>query len=124
MARFLIDESLPRIIGRRLTVAGHDVLDVRDAGLRGATDTVIANRAAGDLRIVVAGDADFANALRFPPGSHPGMVVLRLPSSWSPFERADRLIAALDSTVLVGMANAIVIIEPSRVRILSAPSAP
>jgi len=30
--------------------------------------------------MVVAGDVDFANTLRFPPGSHPGILVLRLPN--------------------------------------------
>jgi len=100
------------------------VLDARDVGLRGATDIAIATRAAADSRIVVAGDADFANALRFPPGSHPGMIVLRLPSAWAPAERADRLIAALEPEVLAATIGAIVIIEPSRVRILSSPASP
>jgi hypothetical protein len=49
-------------------------------------------------RIIVEGDTDFANALRFPPGTHSGIVVLRLPNDWRPPDRAERLITSLDAT--------------------------
>jgi predicted nuclease of predicted toxin-antitoxin system len=122
MARFLVDESLPRAVTRALSAAGHDATDVRDVGLRGATDATIAATAKSESRIVVAGDTDFANALRFPPGSHPGIVVLRLPNAWTPAERAERLTSVLDTGVLAALAGAIVIVEPTRVRVLSVPS--
>lgn len=61
MARFLIDESLPRAVGRALVAAGHDVIDARDVGLRGAPDDEVMARAIADARTVVAGDTDFAN---------------------------------------------------------------
>jgi len=38
MARFLIDEALPRSIARELRAAGHEADDVRDIGLRGQRD--------------------------------------------------------------------------------------
>ena len=79
MAAFLVDESLPRAVTRALVAAGHDVADVRDIGLRGAPDDAIAVHARATHQIVVSGDLDFSNALRFPPGSHPGIVVARLP---------------------------------------------
>ena len=116
MARFLVDESLPRAVTRTLASMGHDTVDVRDAGLRGATDDAIARTASVEGRIVVAGDTDFANALRFPPGTHPGIIVLRLPNAWTSRERAERLTAALDPTLVEELSGAIVIIEPSRVR--------
>lgn len=78
---FLIDESLPRAVTRALVAAGHDVADVRDVGLRGASDDAIAARARETSSIVVSGDLDFSNALRFPPGTHPGIVVARLPDA-------------------------------------------
>lgn len=68
-------------------------------GLRGAPDSAIAATANVESRIVVAGDADFVNALRFAPGSHPGIIVLRLPNDWTPAERADRLMAVLNAGV-------------------------
>ena len=121
MTRFLVDESLPRAVTRALASAGHDTVDVRDAELRGATDAAIARTATAEGRVVVAGDIDFANALRFPPGTHPGIIVLRLPNGWSPRERAERLLAALDPTLLRALSGAIIIIEPNRVRMVAPP---
>jgi predicted nuclease of predicted toxin-antitoxin system len=123
MVTFLVDESLPRAVTRALTSGGYDTVDVRDAGLSGATDAEVARTASAEGRIVVAGDTDFANALRFPPGTHPGIIVLRLPNAWTPRERAERLVAALDSTLVGELSGAIVIIEPSRVRMI-APNPP
>jgi len=39
-AAVLIDESLPRAVGRVLAAAGHDVIDARDVGLRGVPMTM------------------------------------------------------------------------------------
>ena len=120
MASFLIDESLPRAVGRALVAAGHDVVDVRDIGLRGADDDAVMARAIAEHRIVVAGDVDFANTLRFPPGSHSGIFVLRLPMEWSPLERAARAVAALDESLSYAVAGGLVIVDPARVRVLPA----
>jgi predicted nuclease of predicted toxin-antitoxin system len=87
---FLVDESLPRAVTRALVAAGHDVVDVRDVGLRGASDDAIAARARATSSIVVSGDLDFSNALRFPPGTHPGIVVTRLPDAIAPADMAAR----------------------------------
>jgi predicted nuclease of predicted toxin-antitoxin system len=116
LARFLIDESLPRAVTRVLASAGHEALDARDAGLRGQPDDEVAGRAAAEGRIVVTADLDFSNALRFPPGTHPGIVVARLPADWSPDVLANRIVTAVADAGprLVG---AIAIIEASRVRL-------
>jgi predicted nuclease of predicted toxin-antitoxin system len=122
VARFLVDESLPRSVTTVLVAAGHDAVDARDSGLRGASDATVHTRAVTEARIVVSGDTDFANALRFPPGSHPGIIVLRIPNEWTPSERARRLAIVLDDDLLAVLAGAIVIVEPARVRVLARPA--
>jgi predicted nuclease of predicted toxin-antitoxin system len=121
VARFLVDESLPRAVSRTLAAAGHDVVDARDIGLRGADDDAVLARAIAEHRVLVAGDVDFANALRFPPGSHGGIFVLRLPMEWSPDERAARVVAVLDESLSYAVARGLVIVDPTRVRVLPAP---
>ena len=116
MAAFLVDESLPRAVTRALGSPGHDVADVRDIFLRGAPDDAIAAHARAANRVVVSGDLDFANALRFPPGSHPGIVVARLPDVLSPDEMATLIIAAI-ATLGGCMDGAITIVDPARVRV-------
>lgn len=119
MAAFLVDESLPRAVTRALVAAGHDVVDVRDVGLRGATDDAIAARARETSSIVVSGDLDFSNALRFPPGTHPGIIVARLPDVISPADMAARIVAAI-AAVAADLRGAITIVEPTRIRVFGA----
>lgn len=118
MARFLIDESLPRAVGRVLVAAGHDVIDARDVGLRGAPDDDVMARAISEARTVVAGDTDFANTLRFPPGSHAGIVVLRLPNEWDPATRATRAAQAISEALQSGITGVLIIVDPARIRVL------
>jgi predicted nuclease of predicted toxin-antitoxin system len=56
MARFLVDEDLPRSTTSELVAAGHDAVDVRDCGLRGAPDEKVHERAIADARALVTGD--------------------------------------------------------------------
>lgn len=118
MAAFLVDESLPRIVTRELLAAGHDATDVRDVGLRGAPDDQVFARARSEKRIVISGDVDFANTLRFPPGSHAGIVVLRLPNDWPPAARSQRALLAIADVLPELAAGALVIVDPKRVRLL------
>jgi predicted nuclease of predicted toxin-antitoxin system len=111
---FLVDESLPRAVTRALVAAGHDVVDVRDVGLRGASDDAIAARARETSSIVVSGDLDFSNALRFPPGTHPGIVVARLPDTIASADVAARIVVAI-AAVGADLKGAITIVEATRV---------
>lgn len=114
--RFLIDESLPRAVSRVLAAAGHDAADVRDVGLRGAPDEAIAAHAKTDARIVVSADLDFSNALRFPPGTHPGILVARLPDTPAPDAIAARILEAITEAE-TALDGAITVVELTRVRI-------
>lgn len=117
LARFLVDECLPRSVALALTAAGYDAEDARDVGLRGKSDELVHERALAHDRILLTADLDFANALRFPPGSHPGIVVLRVPEEWRPAERTARLVAGLAEAGWEQMRGAIVIVEPARTRL-------
>jgi predicted nuclease of predicted toxin-antitoxin system len=103
-------------VTRALVAAGHDVVDVRDVGLRSASDDAIAARARETSSIVVSGDLDFSNALRFPPGKHPGIIVARLPDTIPPAEMAARIVAAI-AAAGADLKGAITIVEATRVRV-------
>lgn len=119
MVRFLVDESLPRVVTRALAARGHDVVDARDVGLRGRSDAEVQARAVAEDRVVVAADLDFANALRFPPGTHPGVLVLRVPDEWGANRRAERLLAGLSEIDAERLRGSIAVVEPGRIRIFS-----
>src|SRR5512143_4158740 len=80
MAKFLVDEDLPRSLARELRQAGIDAMDARDAGLRGRRDQDVLYFAVSENRAVLTADLGFANLLAFPPSSHHGMVVARFPN--------------------------------------------
>jgi predicted nuclease of predicted toxin-antitoxin system len=119
---FLVDESLPRAVTRALLAEGHDALDARDVGLRGATDDVVFAHALHAARILISGDVDFANTLRFPPGSHAGIIVLRLPNGWSPAARALRAVNIIAEVLQYLAEGALVIVDASRIRVLQSPA--
>jgi predicted nuclease of predicted toxin-antitoxin system len=120
LGAFLVDESLPRSVTRLLTERGHDVHDVRDIGLRGAADGRIAAHAVSEGRILVTADLDFSNALRFPPGTHPGIVVVRVPVDWGVKMLAERAVAAIEEAGAERLRGTIAIVEASRARIFGA----
>jgi predicted nuclease of predicted toxin-antitoxin system len=65
--KFLIDEDLPRSLGLLLMNNGHDAIDVRDIGLRGAKDAEIAEYARQNQFCILTGDYDFSDVRNYPP---------------------------------------------------------
>jgi predicted nuclease of predicted toxin-antitoxin system len=78
MARFLVDEDLPRSLAPFLTAAGLFAEDVRDRGLRGQPDDDVFRDAVAHGFAVLSGDLGFGNLMRFPLATHHGIVVARL----------------------------------------------
>lgn len=74
-----LDENLGQRLRSLLTERGHDVDTVVDEGLVGADDEAVAAAASQMSRMLVTVDLDFSDIARFPPGSHPGIVVIRVP---------------------------------------------
>jgi predicted nuclease of predicted toxin-antitoxin system len=65
--RFLVDEDLPRSLNDLIRSFGHESVDVRTTGLRGARDHLIASYAREEGRCLVTGDLDFADIRNYPP---------------------------------------------------------
>lgn len=80
MARFLVDEDLPRSLARVLADLGREASDVRDVGLRSQPDEAVMEYAVREGLTVVTGDLGFGNEVRFPPDHHRGVIVARLPN--------------------------------------------
>jgi predicted nuclease of predicted toxin-antitoxin system len=114
---FLIDEDLPRSLAGALRGHGFDAVDVRDVGLRAASDTLVFNRAVGEQRVLLSGDLGFGNIRRFPLGSHSGIGVVRYPNEASPQTVIAAVIDAVDNVDEARLRGALMIIEPGRVRV-------
>lgn len=117
MWSFLVDEDLPRSTAVALRQAGHAAEDVRDVGLRGRSDADVFAQAQTTGAILVTADLGFANLLRFPLGTHAGLIVVRVPNELSSRQLNQTLLGALQDLAGEDLSGSLVIIETGRIRI-------
>lgn len=72
-----LDENLGRTHVTLLQQSGYTADRVYDEGLSGAADEVVWQRVCTEERFFVTLDLDFSDVRRFPPGTHPGILLLR-----------------------------------------------
>lgn len=117
MLKFLIDEDMPRSITKVLKTKGINAIDVRDCGLRGESDNEIFRFAQEEKAIILTGDLGFGNHLRFPVGSHAGIVIVHFPNEVSSSELNKQIIKALGDLDEVDLKGNLIILEPGKIRI-------
>jgi predicted nuclease of predicted toxin-antitoxin system len=90
-----LDENLPDRLVSALAALGHAVDTVPDEGLAGFDDSHVWAAAQADGRFLITQDLDFADVRRFVPGSHHGVLILRLrtPGASALFERVTQVFA-------------------------------
>ena len=88
--------------------------DVRDLGMRYAADREIIEYAQENGSVVITRDLDFGGVLQYP--NHPGAIILRLPSEYTPKEINDLLREFLSSVKEQILKEAIMIVEIGRYR--------
>ncbi|MBK7642879.1 MAG: DUF5615 family PIN-like protein [Planctomycetes bacterium] len=76
--QFKLDENLPTELARSLARQGHDALTVRDQGLAGSEDSVLADVIRKEHRILATLDRDFCDIRRYPPAEFAGILVFRV----------------------------------------------
>lgn len=75
-----LDENLPLRLAAVLKNLGHDVHTTFDEGLIGHSDREIWETAQTESRFLITQDLDFSDVRRFAPGSHCGILLVRLHS--------------------------------------------
>jgi len=73
-----LDECVPTAAARSLLLMGHDVHTVREEGLNGSPDDAVWKAAQLERRFLITTDLDFSNVRQYRPGSHAGVLLLRL----------------------------------------------
>jgi predicted nuclease of predicted toxin-antitoxin system len=76
--RVKLDENVPRSVLALLVAAGHDADTVVGEGLTGSVDSVVVQAAADAGRLLITLDRGLGDVRRYPPGSHSGILVLRV----------------------------------------------
>ena len=115
--KFLIDEDLPRSTGELLKNIGYEFTDVRDVGLRGASDSEIAAYAQKQNLCIITGDTGFSDIRNYPPKEYSGIIVLHIPRDSTAKNILDLLGGALkQESFLNKLSGKLAIVEPGRIR--------
>ena len=78
--RIKLDENLPLQLEPVLGALGHDVDTVASEGLAGRDDDAVWKGAQSSGRFLITQDLDFSDVRRFAPGTHHGVLLVRLGS--------------------------------------------
>lgn len=73
-----LDENLPEQLAVALRQLGHDVHTVPDENLAGYPDIAIWETVQSERRFLITQDLDFSDVRRFQPGTHAGLLLVRL----------------------------------------------
>jgi len=89
-----LDENLPVALVAILAALGHDVDTAPQEGLAGRDDLEIWRTTQQAGRFLITQDLDFSDARRFVPGTHQGLLLLRLgqPSRRQLIERLHQIV--------------------------------
>jgi len=76
--RIKLDENLPLRLARILATLGHEADTVPQEGLAGQDDDHVWQAAQTVGRFFITQDLDFSDVRRFAPGTHHGLLLMRL----------------------------------------------
>ncbi len=111
-----LDENLSRHLKPVLIGLGHDVMTAADENLLSHPDTEIAQAANEEQRMLMTLDIEFADLRKYPPGSHPGVILFRL-LSLSPLSVNSFVTDFVRRTDLSKLASCVAVVDPVHVRV-------
>lgn len=111
-----LDENIPHRLAGILIDMGHDVDTVPEEGLAGYDDASVWNNARREGRLLITQDLDFSDVSRFSPGTHSGLLLVRLRN---PGRQAliDRILNVFHSEAEENWKGCFVVITERKVRI-------
>lgn len=117
--RLKLDENIAVSAAPRLRALGLDVDTVVDEGLGGRSDGEVWRAAQSEGRVLVTHDLDFSDARAYTPGTHHGLVLVRLPDA-EQWRIADYLVGWFSAPDAASWAGCFVVATSNKVRVLRA----
>lgn len=78
--RIKLDENLPASLASALTALAHEVHTVAEENLSGSKDHELWEAAQQESLFLITQDLDFSDTRKFAPGTHSGILLVRLRS--------------------------------------------
>jgi predicted nuclease of predicted toxin-antitoxin system len=115
-----LDENLPLRLATLLKGLGHDVHTLYDERLVGRPDREIWEATQNESRFLITQDLDFSDSRRFVPGSHHGILLIRLhsPNRQNLVERIGEL---FDRENVGDWARCFVVATERKIRVIKPP---
>ena len=113
--RLKLDENLSRHLKQILSDLQHDATTAAEEDLLAKSDTAVAAAAKNDDRVLLTLDVEFGDLRKYPPGTHPGIVLFR-PRSFGPVSVnrfVEDFVRGADLRLLRGC---VAVVDPDRVR--------
>ncbi|HWY76028.1 MAG TPA: DUF5615 family PIN-like protein [Verrucomicrobiae bacterium] len=111
-----LDENLPESLLHTLGALGHDVDNVRIEGLSGQADADIWRAAQTAERFLITQDLDFSDIRKFAPGTHHGLMLVRLRAPGR-LALAARIAVAFRDVTVASWARCFVLLTDHKLRI-------
>ena len=115
-----LDENLPVTLAVRLHELGHDADTVNDEGFGGHPDESVWRAAQRERRFFVTQDLDFSDARKFAPGTHCGILLVRVPDL-DQWRVSDYVVGWFSAEESESWSRCVVVATPHKVRILRPP---
>jgi len=118
--KLLLNMNLPRELGKKLTVTGHECRHVGDIGMAEASDIEIVTKARENHETILTHDLDYGHLLAFSGEATPSVIIFRLHNTQADnlFYRVTDVWSEIEKPLKDG---AIVVIEDATVRIRELP---
>ena len=111
-----LDENMPVDLADVLSRLGHDADTVPHEGLAGKDDAAVWDAAQSAGRLLVTQDLDFRDSPRFRPGTHHGLVLVRLKNAGRQ-QLIDRVATVFERETIDTWTACYVVVSHDRVRV-------
>ena len=118
--KFLVDEDMPRSTIGLLQSLNIEAIDARDVGLKGKEDAKIFLYAQKEELIIITRDKGFGNIVKYPLGSHCGIIVVSFPCTFVRSQILDTLRKFFMNVEMNKLPNNLTILEVKKYRIRTA----
>ena len=112
-----LDENLPESLVAGLARLNHDADTVPQEGLAGRDDSDVWTAAQREGRFLITQDLDFSDVRKFQPGTHHGLLLVRLPDAGR-MALTQRILEVFGSENIELWARCFVVLSGHKLRVL------